>query len=245
MRPKAFQAFYKKLETIKSHYNRYGFFSTVHVVTFQPLEKVKLLRVGYCHSLSIDGVSTKVYPEALGIEVRELTRPEIRALANRAEDWFFKTAVETSLERGDVCFGAILDGEVICSAWGTTAPLLQFGLLLVPPEDGFFEYRLFTKPEYRGQRIQVAVRSLMLQHFKERGFHWYFNTMYWTNTSSIAGARRIGFHRVATIVQIGPDSWNLSRILFQDKSPLVVVRKGSPLGSRAANPAPTRKEEDS
>lgn len=214
----------RRLRTLWTHARRFGALSALHLLIFQLLENWKVLRVAFCNVLSTEGVDEGAGPGLPGLEVRQLTPHEIQGLMRRREPWFPPKAVKVSLERGDLCFAGFLDGEVVCSVWGSAEPLLQFELMLAPPEHGFIGYRLFTSPEHRGKRIQAAVRGEMLRHYRALGFHWYVETIIWTNASAIAGARRMGFKRVGLIIQIGPDAWRMSRLVHRSGPGLTVVQ---------------------
>lgn len=215
----------RKLDTLKKHNRRFGFFSALHLLLFQPLENKHWLRIGNCYVLALKDVSHDFAPDFPGFEFRPISPQELQILIQEGKDWFFPTAVEVSMSRGDVCFGGFFQGEVVCSIWGTTKPLEQVGLKLVPPNNGFFGYRSFTKPEYRGMRLRTAIQNYMIRYYKNRGFDWYFGVIYCTNKSSIAGDKREGFKRIGSIFQVGPDHWDLSKLISHGRPSLTVLTK--------------------
>ena len=204
----------RKIGTLKEHVGRFGWPSAVHVALARPLERWRLLRVGYCLALDIRNPLRPPGDLPSGAEVRELRLEEVGELAQSETDWFFPGAVAASLERGDRCFAVLIDGVVACSNWCATAPLLQFGLVLQPPVGGFFGHRLFTKPAHRGRKLQAFLRAHVADHYRALGYEWYLNTMFWTNTASLHAAERLGYRRVATILAVGPEDRPYSRLLW-------------------------------
>ncbi len=197
------QLFKKKFRTLRSHLERYGPAETAWLLVAQPLEDLGALNIGHCYALDLHHALPPETPPRNGVEVRELTRAEIDELASRGQDWFFPRAVEESISRGDRCFGVFVDEALACSNWCTVQPLHQFGLRLSCSDDGLFEYRVFTAPEFRGRRLQRILRDFVTRTYRDDGFRWYLNTMYSTNSASIRAAKKYGFQRIGTIVRIG------------------------------------------
>ena len=194
----------------------------MYLVCSSPLARLGVIKIGYVLAFDIGAENRAGLTCPAGVEVRELRHDEARNLAARREGWFFPQAVDESLSRGDRCFAVLVDGVVACSNWCSVQPLSQFGLLLKPPRDGFFEHRLFTTPEFRGRRLQALLREFVMEVHSAEGYRWYLNTMYSTNSSSLRAAFKLGFRRVGTIILLGPDSWGLKR-LINARNPVVEV----------------------
>lgn len=223
-----------KLHTLRKHSRRFGWLRTAQLVVAQPLEDAGLVRVGLILTLDLEGAAAARLAsvghggaaDGAGggddVEVRDLTQEEIQPLADRGADWFFPAAVRTSLDRGDRCTAVLVNGEVACSMWSTNRPIMQFGLNLAPPAPGFIGYRLFTRPEYRGRKLQALLRAEIARRGRADGKRWWVNTMYCTNHASIHAARALGFERTGTIVVLGPDR-RCTRWLLSNAEPRVAA----------------------
>lgn len=201
-----------KLVTLRNHQRRFGWRRAAQLLVAQPLEDAHVLRIGLVFAVDLENTPPPLSAEPTAAEgrsgsltVRDLETSELEELAGRSADWFFPEAVRTSIERADRCTAVMVDGQVACSMWSTTKPLVQFGLTLAPPERGFIGYRLFTRPEFRGRRLQARLRREIARRMRDEGHRWWINTMYVTNHGSIHAARALGFTPVGRITVVGPD----------------------------------------
>jgi GNAT superfamily N-acetyltransferase len=162
-----------------------------------------LLSVGVCYALRDAGralASLRTPPELV---VRRLAADEVLRLSAERQEWFFPGAVQTSLARGDECFGGFLDGVLACSGWFATRPLLALGAVVGFSSDCVWEHRLFTRMEFRGRGLNAALKPVAFEHFASRGCTTLLNTVEWTNDASRRLHTRLGYRRTALLVRLG------------------------------------------
>jgi hypothetical protein len=216
-----------RLRTLKVHAQRHGWLSALLLLILQPLENSKILRIGYVFVTSTAPVSPEPKVDVDQLTARLLDEKEIRQRASRNEDWFFREAVERSLQRGERCFGAYIGDQLATSIWYTEKPLMQLGAVLVMPPGMVFSHRRFTKPEWRGRKIAVWAGWHGRAALHATGTLWTCGVIYATNASSMASSRKGGGQIVGRILQFGPDRWRLSFLSRMDPRCPVIRVTGS------------------
>lgn len=122
-------------------------------------------------------------------ECRILNVAEIKALSDDFAKQFEDDFIEAALERGDVCVGALVDGQVVAYTWRAyeKAPHTD-GLWIRLKRPYRYSYKAFVKPEYRGLRILAPPVSD--PYCLARGYKYVLNFIERSNLPSLARHRR-------------------------------------------------------
>lgn len=201
-----------RLRTLIRHARYHGVWSAAVLVVLQPLQHLRLLRVGGVYR-SPTTRRSDLPAEESKLDARFLDEAEVRKLVEAGAEWFFPEAVKKSLLRGERCFAVLVEGQVVNSRWIAPGPLRQFGVYLVAASNTLFEQRVFTSPVARGAGLATRAQRLVGAQLREEGIEWTLATIDVVNAASIAAFRKAGAHRVGWIVQLGPDSWGLARLI--------------------------------
>jgi GNAT superfamily N-acetyltransferase len=193
----------RKSRALLSHARRHGWLAGGRLLVRESLAQAGALRVGICYALEDAAAKLENLPPVAGLQIRRLHPDEARVFGAAGEDWFLPGYIEQSLQRGDDCFGAFVDGTLACSGWYARAPILQFGGVIGFPDDVVWEHRIFTRPEFRGRGLAASIKAPAARHYREQGRTTMLATVEWTNDASRCLYRRLGSRAIATILQLG------------------------------------------
>lgn len=199
--------------TLRQHLARHGLCSTLGLLILQPLENLRVLRIGRIHVSPTTPPSVSPLSVPWSLDARFLSEDEVRELVTSGEDWFFPGAVEKSLRRGERCFALFANGSLATTIWYSPGPLEQFGLQLTASPNACFAHRRYTRPEWRGRNLATWASLFGRERLCAEGVNWTIGTIYTTNASSIAQSLKTGAQRVGWIFRVGPDSWNWSLLI--------------------------------
>jgi hypothetical protein len=96
----------------------------------------------------------------------------IRAFARDPENEMPENFVEEALFKGDKCYG-ICDGRILASyTWYSVKPthIRPPDLLLTFNGEYVYQYKGFTHPRFRGQRLHAMGKMMALRHYLSRGY---------------------------------------------------------------------------
>lgn len=196
--------FRRRARTVMTHFRRHGSKAGLRMLLGETLDRTGLVRIAVLYTLPDSIGALEASAQVSGLHIRRLDASEVRLRASRMEDWFFKGAVDESLARGDLCLGGYLDDSLVCSNWFTVRPIRVLGRMLQLPKGTVFEYRCFTKPQYRGRGLAAALKLPAARIYAGRGFTSFLNTVMWTNDASRRLNERMGYRRAGAIVKLGP-----------------------------------------
>ncbi|MEX2285626.1 MAG: hypothetical protein WD648_00975 [Planctomycetaceae bacterium] len=99
-----------------------------------------------------------------------LNKSQLFELVRNPENKLSERFVETALEKGDECYGA-LDGDALaCYGWYSNNPTDDNGLTVHFSPDYMYMYAGFTVPKYRGKRLITIAMHRALRDYLSRGF---------------------------------------------------------------------------
>jgi len=117
--------------------------------------------------------------------------------------------IRSLLTRGDRCFVARHEGQVVHACWATTSyawiDYLARRIQLAPDEA--YTYDIFTLPAFRGQNIVSTVMSVhVIPYFRGAGFRRMITSVLPENKASIRGLRKAGYQPFGVMgcVKLGP-----------------------------------------
>jgi GNAT superfamily N-acetyltransferase len=193
----------RKAATVVAHFQRYGSRAGLRMLIGDSLERIGLVQIGVFYTLPNFVDALRITTEIDGLQIRQLGADEIRQRASRKEDWFFEGAVGESLDRGDVCIGGYIGNTLVSSGWFTTGPIRVLNRTLQLPADTVFEYRLYTKPEFRGRRLNVPIKLHAARLYADRGFSRFLNTIVWSNDASRRLQEHLGYRQCGVLLKLG------------------------------------------
>ena len=192
-----------KIRTVRKFRHRHGVISTSVLIFLKPLWDLGLFRAGHIFFLRPERINTALEDGDGSIEHRFLTEAEIGDLRDPSKSEFPRYVSDLGIARGDPCFGSFVSGELGSVAWVAETPFVQWGSLLLFPEDHAFAHSRYTLDRFRGRRLQARSIARLTQNLGERGLHGLLATIDITNPASIKGAQRAGFRKVGAVMQLG------------------------------------------
>jgi SAM-dependent methyltransferase/GNAT superfamily N-acetyltransferase len=125
--------------------------------------------------------------------------------------------IHQRLARGQYCFVAWLDGQIIHAGWAATdqayIEYLDRGLDLAPDE--VYAYESFTLSAYRAQGLAQARQSYMLEYLRRVGYQRVIAAVMPENKTAFLPLEKVGYHSYAVrgSVQLGRWRSDFSRRL--------------------------------
>jgi len=192
-----------KTRTVRKFRHRHGVLSTSVLIVLKPLWDLGIFRAGHILCVRPEWVNAALQDSDGSVEHRFLTESEIGALRDPSKSEFPQYVSDLGIARGDPCFGSFSSGELASVTWVAETPFVQWGSLLLFPEDYAFIHSRFTLHRFRGRRLQPTSIVKLTQALGERGLRGLLSTVDVTNPASVKGARRAGFKKVGTVIQLG------------------------------------------
>lgn len=132
---------------------------------------------------------------------------ELLTLMERREAWFAEVAAR-SLARGDVCFAAKINGEVISCLFATfgrvdlpTVPSVPSADYSLPLDDRTVALiGAYTLPEHRGKHAYSAVFGACINHFTRTEFERILGFIAPDNSRSLEVHQKLGLDRIVLLI---------------------------------------------
>lgn len=104
-------------------------------------------------------------------------------------------------DAGDACLLQFVGDRLAGTAWLASRDEVELfaGLRLKVPSDACYLYRSWTKPEFRGHRLQARRTRSLFEEVRRRGRHRAVCFVESTNLASLKGVARAGYRRVAQL----------------------------------------------
>jgi len=122
---------------------------------------------------------------------------DLRTLLERREKWFGEEA-EQRLGKGDVCFVARFNGDVISCLFATFnsvyLPDVEYDLSLDEDTVGLID--AYTLPEFRGKHVYSLVFDACSGHFSRVGYRKVYGFIAPDNVRSLKVHRKLGLDRI-------------------------------------------------
>jgi GNAT superfamily N-acetyltransferase len=215
----------RRVQHFATRVRRHGAVSGIRALVGRLLAQARIARIGVFYALDDYSRASIRMPEVPGLELRQLDEAEVRRLTADGEPHFFPGAVAASLERGDYCFGAFMDGQLVASGWYSMVPIVQFGAVIGFRPGAAWEHRLFTRPEFRGKGINAAIKLPAMETLAALGRTRLINSIEWTNDASRHLHERVGYERIGSIVRLGSEGFGVSLLLGGAREGLHIVRE--------------------
>ena len=117
-------------------------------------------------------------------------------------------AVRTRFARGDRCFGARHDGQLVANVWVATgtAPIDYLGLAVTLGRGVAYRYDLWVDPRARGLRVAPAIGSRLSRLLANEGITCAATAVLHENRAAMSNAHRIGYRPAGVVgwVGVGP-----------------------------------------
>ncbi len=104
-------------------------------------------------------------------------------------------------DAGDACLLQFVGDRLAGTAWLSSRDEVELltGLLLKVPSDVCYLYRSWTKPEFRGHRLQARRTRSLFEEARRRGRNRTVCFVESTNLASLKGVAKAGYRRVAQL----------------------------------------------
>ncbi|MCE5267156.1 MAG: hypothetical protein LLG00_04665 [Planctomycetaceae bacterium] len=183
---------------------RHGAVRGINRLAYRAAQRLLTLEIANIVAIDLSAISDRPL-ESSRFEFRFLSANEIRlAAADPASD--LDGVVPESVEvDGNWCLAALDDGKVVNYTWyaaGHSQPQHSFGVGLALPTDTAYLYKGFTRPEYRGRRLQEATIRRAAELFRPMGIRRFVAMIEYGNWSSLRCHDRIGFRRVGRLCRL-------------------------------------------
>ena len=140
---------------------------------------------------------------------RFLNADEVRCFAADAENCLNADLADQLVRSGNrenCCFAAFADGRLAAYGWyamGTVDARHCGGVGLSLPAGAAYFYNGFTRPEFRGRGVYVALIGRGLSALGDRGVRHLLTSVHWTNWAALRSCRRLGFADLGCFWAIG------------------------------------------
>jgi GNAT superfamily N-acetyltransferase len=139
------------------------------------------------------------------IHVREATPEDIREVAAiRLPHLDVRDRYEQRLGRGQRCFVARVDDEIVGSNWLNTGQQVDEGRLVRLADDEVYSFDVFTAPAWRGRGIHGHLLHDMLDTARDEGYRVANTTAQVLRRRSMKGADHFDWERAGYFLTIAP-----------------------------------------
>jgi hypothetical protein len=185
-------------DRIRKNLEHFGIRETIYDVFLRGINCVVFFKVFKAMSLE------RVDPEYLIIEPpfewRQLDRMELEEFAHRPEYDMPQEFLDSAIEKGDECFGVVVDDVLASYGWYSRQPTETSDDLIVSFNSAYvYMYKGFTHPQYRGQRLHAIGMNLALREYLNRGCRGLVSYVESNNFSSLKSVYRLGYRGIGSI----------------------------------------------
>lgn len=141
-----------------------------------------------------------------GLTFRFLTPAEVLTFASDPANEIERTMAQRALAAQDLCFGVIAEGRLAGYGWCAfdfIDPQHCGGLAMSCPPHVAYLYKGFTRPEFRGKRLNGVRVLLAGRELAKRGIRKLVGLVDWTNWSSMRSSVVAGGTSLGRLVTIG------------------------------------------
>lgn len=152
---KIWQPLQAHVDDIALHAQRWGWRHTLHWLLMRMLVRCLRVTVYVVHVRPRSGV---ILPPQVDCQIVQLDAPQLTSLCADPQLDLTSAFVADALARGDICVGAMRDGELLSYVWEafTTTPLFE-DLSISFSAPYRFGYKAFTAEASRGLHLQDAI----------------------------------------------------------------------------------------
>ncbi|NKB98984.1 MAG: hypothetical protein GKR90_10910 [Pseudomonadales bacterium] len=140
---------------LKQEAQRFGWIKTAYRIVMDRLGSVMQL-----YQISSRLLDPEAPPQPTPADLRIATYKELLAAAEQMPNQLTVEFIDSALARGDICWGAFLDGKMVSFGWRayqSTPHTEDIWVRVQPPFR--YGYKSYTRPEYRGMRVRDSTRS--------------------------------------------------------------------------------------
>lgn len=191
------------LEGLRQDARRWGWIGALYVRMMERLRPVLNVSVVQVRPLD-EAIELPDLPEPFSARVADCDELE-RAVEDPCLD-LDRDFVDGAVARDDFCAAVFHDGHMVAYGWNAVGPTPHDDRLMVHFDaPAGYSYKAFTRPEYRGRRLQNVVADAGRDEYLRRGRTVVLSFVESHNLASIASSghrpnRRVGF---AGYVRVG------------------------------------------
>lgn len=122
--------------------------------------------------------------------------------------WVARAEIERRLAAGHICMAAWYEGRIVHAAWAAEKrahiPYVHSDIIL--PQQAFYIYDSYTRPEYRRSNLVLARSSTMHAWFAARGFNRGYGAIALMNKAGLSIVAPGGYHPIGMYfcARLGP-----------------------------------------
>jgi len=153
-------------------------------------------------AMKLDVVNPDLLESQDPLQWQFLDERRLFELAKDPENILSESFLESALEKGDECYGA-LDGDALAAyGWYSNKPTNDDGLTVHFTPDYIYMYKGVTKRNYRGKRLHGIGMNRALREYLGRGFKGIVSHVASHNYSSIRSACRLGYRDIGYVITL-------------------------------------------
>ncbi len=154
-------------EKIRYYFRKWGFIKGFYFCLMAAVSPW----LTFCHVyLRPQYPKPKTFDLIEGVEIRPVSADELVSQCSDSVLELDETMIKSAYARGDTCVAAILNGNIVAYVWHALNDTPHEDGLWVTIKDGYrYEYKAFTKPNYRKQHLQSSVSYFADKKFYNSG----------------------------------------------------------------------------
>jgi len=196
-----------RLERLRQMRRRYGTGAVLQHLLGRLTQRVAALDVS--RLLWLDAATMAPAGPDEQFTFRFLNANEVRCFAADAENCLNAALADELVRNGNgenCCFAALAEGRLAAYGWyalGVVDARHCGGVGLSLPAGAAYFYNGFTRPEFRGRGLYVALMGRGLRALADRGVRHVLASVHWTNWAALRSCRRLGFTDLGYFPGIG------------------------------------------
>jgi predicted ATP-grasp superfamily ATP-dependent carboligase len=179
-----------------------------------PIEEIKAripIEISRLKENEIDEL-TKIWPEFYDYEIAESIE---KTLSKR-------------LNRGEVCFVARHKNQIVFFNWFSTKNSKHYLEKDLPSYDEVLFYNVYACPQYRGNRLTLAVQTYAMSYFRKEGHKRYKGYIGLKNIASRKVMKKITQEKaILSIIRLLGHDFRIKRRLENKETPAIVISESN------------------
>ena len=194
-----------KLDKLKSHARRWGWWRTAYWLVMRTASKYLGLEVFVLRTRAIPERGNSNQCELPGVTFRQANDEELLKSAIDTALQLDDEFVRAAMDRGDLAYGAFREAELIAYVWRSTdsAPHYDDSWIRVARPYSY-SYNSFARPDFRGQHLVPALILYADHEMMTKGYTHRVGIIDVTNFPSLSMGKHLDGH---TIGHVGFLKW--------------------------------------
>jgi hypothetical protein len=185
---------FKKLRDISK---RYGCDATARFAIIRALNKLVHFECLEILTIDVDDAERSFPGSGVGLSCRWVDLEQLRTLAAAdASLQITEEFLDDALRKKDRCYGVFFENNLVNYGWFSSRPTAIRDQLMFCFDPAYiYRYKGFTRPEFRGKRLNAIGMSRALSSIAESGTRRIVAYVNSTNFASLRSCYRMGYER--------------------------------------------------